>query len=106
MMDNMTRERIKANMTLEQMLTVMAEGNPGALTFLIGMLTESPAAFLDILFLDSMGIRGTKLYMLWNDCCQKDMGKFEETLIAFRMGKFTRQEIHENLSQVTAQPFI
>ena len=63
-------------------------------------------ALLDIMLFDSMGIYGSKIYMVWNDCCGRDMKKFKETIQAFREGKFSVEEIQENLSRVRAKPFI
>ena len=103
-MNNNTR--ITANMSMEDMLFTMSEGNPGALTCMMQMLESDPMGILDILMFDSMGIYGSKIYMVWNDCCGRDMRKFKKTLQAFREGKFSQEEIHENLSRVRAQPFI
>ena len=100
------KNRITAEMTMEDVLITMAEGNPSALTCLLGMITSDPRALIDILLFDSMGIYGTKIYMLWNDCCDRDMEKFKKTIQAFREGKFSEREIHENLSRVRARPFI
>ena len=106
MNDAIRMERIKPNMNLEQMLTVMAEGNPGALVCMVGLLRSGPTGFMDIMYLDTLGIYGAKIYMLWNDSCEQNMCKFKQTLWAFRQGKFTREQIHENLMRVRAQPFI
>ncbi len=102
----MENTRITSDMSIEEMLVTMSEGNPGALTFMIQMLNSDPMAFLDILLFDSMGIYGSKIYMVWNDCCNRDMRKFKETIQAFREGKFTKEEIQENLDRPYAKPFI
>lgn len=102
-----TNTRITANMSVQDMLITMCDGNPGALTFMMEMIQDDPmTGILDILLFDSMGIYGSKIYMVWNDCCGRDMEKFRETLRAFREGKFTEEEIHENLSLPYAKPFI
>ncbi len=101
-----TNTRITADMSVQDMLITMSEGNPGALTCMMQMMTSDPMALLDILLFDSMGIYGSKIYMVWNDCCGRDMAKFKETIQAFREGKFTEEEIHENLSRPYAKPFI
>ena len=86
----MANERITASMDMKKMLITMSEGNPGALTCMMEMLRTDPMALLDILYFDSMGIYGSKIYMLWNDCC----------------GAVSKKEIHENLNRVRAVPFI
>lgn len=100
------KNRITSNMSLQDMLFEMSEGNPGALTCMMQMLNSYPEALLDILLFDTMGIYGSQIYMVWNDCCGRDMDKFKETIQAFREGKFSEEEIHENLSQGYAKPFI
>lgn len=83
----------------------MAEGNIGAVNVLIELL-NSPGGFMDILFCDALNIRGTKLYMLHNDCCGRDNEKFKITLSMFRNGVFSKDDIQNNLNLVRAIPFI
>lgn len=51
----------------------ICEGNPGALTFLMQAydldLFGAEYAFGRM---NHFGIRGARLYMLWNDCCRRD----------------------------------
>lgn len=98
-------EQIKGDMDTFEIVSVMSEGNPGAMHVAIQML-DSPRGFLDILLCDSLNIRGSKLYMLFNDCCRKDTNKFSRTLMMLRAGIFSKEEIHANLEQVYAMPFI
>ena len=102
----MANERITASMDMQEMLITMSEGNPGALTCMLEMLQTDPMALLDILYFDSMGIYGSKIYMLWNDCCGRDMSKLRETIQYLRSGAVSKEEIHENLNRVRAEPFI
>lgn len=102
----MANERITASMDMKEMLITMSEGNPGALMCMMEMLQTDPMAILDILYFDSMGIYGSKIYMLWNDCCGCDMSKFKETIQYLRSGAVSEEEIHENLNRVRAFPFI
>ncbi len=57
------------------------EGNPGALAFMMeaydpkksmGDLFKIERAFARVI---KEGITGSKLYMLWNDCCNRDTDK-------------------------------
>ena len=102
----MANERITASMDMKEMLITMSEGNPGALMCMMEMLQTDPMAILDILYFDSMGIYGSNIYMLWNDCCGRDMSKFKETIRYLRSGAVSEEEIHENLNRVRAVPFI
>ena len=98
-------EKIKADMSMMDIMVVMSEGNPGALTILMQMISN-PGGFLNVLTCDSLEIRGSKLYMLWNDCCRRNYAKFERTLTMLRTGVFSQEEIEKNLGLVRAIPFI
>ena len=60
----------------------LCEGNPVALTFM--MQAYSVAMFKAETAFQRMqdnGISGSKLYMLWNDCCNRDTAKAVEIMI-------------------------
>ena len=98
-------EKINGNMNMMEMVITMSEGNPGAISVIMGMM-QDPTGLLDILMLDSMDIRGSHLYMLNNDCCQRDPAKFKRTLKMLRLGVFTQEQIRKNLERDYALPFI
>ena len=51
----------------------LSDGNPGAITCLVGLVSNNPIAGLDILpVIKEYGIKGTDLYVLWSDLCNKD----------------------------------
>lgn len=51
----------------------IAEGNPGALTFLTDAYLKDPfKAELGFHRMWDAGITGSRLYMLWNDCCGRN----------------------------------
>ena len=102
----MSKERITADMNMLEMIVTMSEGNPGAATCLMQMLQEDPMAMLDILWFDSMEIYGSKIYMLWNDCCGRSMTKLKETIKYLKTGVVTKEQIHENLNRGYAKTFI
>jgi hypothetical protein len=103
--------RVKGTDTLFDMVVKMSEGNPGALTFFSEMLSKEdwntpiPGAFLYILNLDDMGVYGSKAYMLWNDCCDRDLNKVELVLRNHQMGELSTEIILENLTQGYGTPF-
>ena len=101
----MSNEKITGDMSIMDMMMVMSEGNPGALTVLMQMM-QDPRSTLDILLLDSLDIRGSKIWMLYSDSCNKDMGKFERTLMVLRSGAFSTEVIQGNLNLCYAQPFL
>jgi len=98
-------EKINGNMSIMDIMMTMSEGNPGALTILMQMIGD-PTGILDILTCDSLEIRGSKLYMLWNDCCERNYAKFKRTLAMLKVGLFSQEEIQKNLSLTRAIPFI
>ena len=51
----------------------ICEGNPGALTFMLKAYEKNPwRAEMGFQRMRDNGITGSKLYMLWNDCCGKN----------------------------------
>ncbi len=102
----MANTRITADMSVKDMLMAMSDGNSGAVICMCQMLESDPMACLDILLFDTMGIYGFEIFKLWNNCCNRDMRKFMKTIQAFRKGKFTKEEIHENLARRYPKPFI
>ena len=99
--------RVQATMTFDEVISAMSEGNPGAIECIALMFLDDPyGTMLDLLLLDSLEIYGSKLYMIWNDCCDRNVKKMKKTLEAFRKGQFSKEEIHKNLSEVYAKPFI
>jgi hypothetical protein len=58
-----------------------AKGNPGALVFLMEFLKPENAVLGIVIIskLDQLkSIRGTNLYVLWSDLCNKDLNKVEK----------------------------
>ena len=52
----------------------IAEGNPGAMTFLVTAYRLAPiAAEAAFKRMKENGITGAKLYMLWNDCYDRNV---------------------------------
>jgi len=97
-------ERLKGTHTFGEMVKVMSEGNQGALTYIMEMVRGGNWAQV-ALTLDSIGLYGDKIYILWNDCCDRDVRKVEKVLSAWREGKLTTEDIHKNLDQGWGVPF-
>ena len=98
--------RINGKMTIQEIIITLSEGNPGAISCIMQMITTDPEAIFTLLFFDSMEIYGSKIYMLWNDCSGRDMAKFKETVKYLQSGKISKEEIHKNLDLPYAKPFI
>ena len=101
----MANEKLTIDMTVYDMIYTMSEGNPGAMEVLMEMMSDT-RLFMDILLCDSLNIRGSKLYMLYNDCCGKNKDKFARTLKMLRSGIFSSEQIQSNFELVYALPFI
>ena len=98
--------KIKLTDSTTEVAIKMSEGNPGALTFIMEALTADKMNMLKmILPADTLEIYGSKLYMLWNDACGRDLEKVHEVFDAWRQGKLSKERIHENLNQGYAKPF-
>lgn len=101
----MGKAKLTGNMSTMDMVMTMCEGNPGAVQVIVQMINK-PEGILNILLCDSLDIRGSKLYMLHNDCCDRNEDKFNRTLDMIGDGVFSEEEIHDNLNLIRAIPFI
>lgn len=68
-------------MQIEELIK-LAEGNPGALSFLAEVYLNAKTNFVTAIIIDSKikacpTLRGTNLYVLYSDLCDKDMKKVE-----------------------------
>jgi hypothetical protein len=105
-----TNNRVALTDTPMSMIMKMSEGNPGCCTFLCEMLKKrdwfgSVPPELLMLHFDTIGLYGSRLYMLWNDCCDRDLDKVELVLRNYQMGELTEKEIMDNVSQGRGTPF-
>lgn len=101
----MRKGKITNNMSFVEMMSVMSEGNPGALTVLMQM-QQYKNGMLYILLLDSLDIRGSKIWMLYSDSCDKNVGKYNRTLMALKCGAYSEEEIQGNLKLNSSIPFL
>lgn len=95
-------EKIKLTDSGSDIAFKMSEGNPGALNcimevFKASNLHDGMHGAMLILYCDSLGLYGSELYMLWNDCCDRDIKKFELVLRNWQMGKLSKETILANV---------
>lgn len=84
-------------------LVKMADGNPGAVGALTEILTKGdeidPQSFSGglgaILLLDSWGIYGSDIYVLWSDKCGKDVRKMLMLMRSCQLGNFCEWKLKE-----------
>lgn len=74
----MTNEDIVKDFTI-RLLQNYAQGNPGAAIFLTQLLKKQPSGKA-LLQITDLGIKGTNLYVLWNDIAGKDFKKLYKVL--------------------------
>jgi hypothetical protein len=88
--------RIKdLKMTVRDVIITMSGGNPGAMTACMELTKETPKIDPDaamgglgtLLSLDMLGIYDSRLYMLWNDVCNRNVADMLAVLRADQMGQ-------------------
>jgi hypothetical protein len=90
----MINSKIQLEDSIQDIIVKMSDGNPGAVTTLIeviknGEKIDPQSAFAgvgSILLLDSFGIYGSSIYILYNDKCNKNIRKFIMLLRAVQLG--------------------
>lgn len=94
--------RIKLHDSTQSAVVKMADGNPGALTVMIGLLKITPevdptnmlGGFGFVLLLDTFEIYGERIWMLYKDFCQEDIEKTIFVLRACQMGIMSLRELN------------
>ena len=86
------------NMGTSEILMTMADGNSNALECLV-KLVKTRYGLLEVLLLDALEIYGDNIEILWNHHCSESMPDFLALLREFRHGKYSKEEIHEMLSE-------
>lgn len=88
---------------IEKLIIDVSKGNPGALQFALSAIAFDPfigASALRIAL--NHGIIGDKLYMIWNDCCDRDILR---TLQLITFGKKEEIEYYLNYEEGRGKPF-
>ena len=88
----MSKINLEDNML--DVMTKMSEGNPGALTALMECMQDEgktdPDDFMGalgtVLSLDTVGIYGTDIYVLWSDICNRNTIKLIASIRAHQLG--------------------
>lgn len=99
--------RIKITDTIQDMLFSMCDGNPGALNVLMGILTQGSTIDPDnafegigpIMFLDTLEIYGSRIYMLCHDCCGKNLVAMLTMLRAVQLGLYSGEQLNEDIGK-------
>jgi len=86
--------KLDLNDSVEDIMIKMSEGNPGAISVCMMLYTKGGAIDPDdwlgglggVLSLDSLGIYGSKIWMLFKDVCKQDLVKTSAMLRAWQLG--------------------
>lgn len=105
--------RLELNDSLYDIVSKMGDGNPGAMDAVMQIMVY-PGFFqveglMYLVNCDEMDIRGTHLYYLWNDSCDRDPKQFELVMRNKQMGHISAETIREatDPNKVTrAKPFV
>lgn len=93
----MGQNRIQLKDSVMDVVMKMSENNPGAMTCIMEVLGYKNFYIVDglmyILQCDDIGLYGTQLYMLWNDCCNRDPKLFELVIRNYQMGHLKAADI-------------
>lgn len=103
--------KIKLEDSIQDVLFKMSDGNPGAISCMIGMLKVHDAIDPDavtggigaILLLDTYEIYGTDIYILFSDKCNKDMRQMLMLMRATQLGLFSSNKLKEMASDQMRQ---
>lgn len=93
--------RLEIFSTVSQNFINFAGGNPGAITMLCELqnaVGDKTAIYL--ITLDKMELYEDKLYMLWNDCCNRDISKVIKILDYYEKGIINQIDIDERVKNV------
>ena len=94
-------ERIQLTDSVMDIVIKMSDGNPGAVTVCMSLLTEAakidPDHFIpgigQILSLDSIGIYEERIWMLYKDVCKENLVALCAVLRAHQFGELSRESI-------------
>jgi len=93
--------RIKLDDTFNEVMIKMAEGNPGGLTVMIQLMKNEaeidPDCWLaplgSILFMDTLGIYGSEIWILYKDICGEKLPVMIAILRAVQLGFYSQDDL-------------
>lgn len=103
--------RISLTDTALSAIVKMAEGNPGAVSAISEIMKHGPAIdpqsvmpdLMPILSLDTHGIYGSDIYVLYSDKCGRDVRKLLVLLRAVQLGIMQEQRLRDLATDQTRQ---
>ena len=100
---------MQLDMSMMDMLMVMSEGNPGALKVLMDSFDKVPEIDPDDVFgpwglmmhLDSLGIYGDRIWMLYKDLCGQDIVNTIAMARAWQLGIVRSEDLKDAINGLT-----
>lgn len=88
--------------SLHDVLIKMSEGNPGALSCIMGLKDQMKETdwVQALLAFDMVECYGSHLYMVWNDACDRDYDKFKKVITAIKKQRITKETIIDRVKNV------
>ena len=84
-----------------KIITEMSEGNPGAMTVVMQLMDLGNKgefkAITTLLFLDTLEVYGSRLYMLWNDCCDRDINVMMDIVKQVQQGSRSHEDFNKHI---------
>lgn len=98
-------KRIHFEMSMVEAVSALSEGNPGAVMVLMEMLSKGaqidPDAALGgvsaLFFLDSLGIYGPRIWVLYKDVCNQKISRTIALLRAHQLGHLGEQPLMQTI---------
>jgi hypothetical protein len=95
------KTKIELTDSIQDVLFKMSEGNPGALTVCLGILEHGEKIDPDnamgglgiILSLDTLGLYGSKIWMLFRDVCESDLAQMLAMLRGWQLGMLSETQV-------------
>lgn len=102
----MRKTRIELNDTIMSMVMKIIEGNPGAISVCMDLINENARIDPDsalgeigsILALDTLGIYGSRIWMLYKDVCGEDITKTIGLLRANQLGFLSETVLNDGIN--------
>lgn len=99
--------RIQGNDTIQDVFVKLSEGNPGALSTMAEIYKQGPEIDPDAILggltpiagLDTLGIYGTDIYVLFSDICENSIPKMLAVLRAVQLGFFPAETVKDAASR-------
>ena len=101
MSDKITSGRLSLEDSLSQIISKLSEGNPGAGTVLSHVLNyaggidprDAGGGFGPLLSLDTLGIYGSDIWLLYKDVCKENLTWFVGVLRAVQLGQVSEADV-------------